>query len=310
MNAITTTGPHPLRPQNFGELMEFAKMAARSTMVPRDYLNKPENILLAIQMGSEIGLAPMQSLQNISVINGRPAVWGDAMLGLCRQSPTCQDVIERFEGDGKTLTAVCIAKRVGKEPVERRFSMEDAIQAGLASKAGTWQQYPQRMLQMRARGFALRDAFPDVLRGLISTEEAQDIPEDKFAGKTIEAEPSEREAVNEQVPLRAAAASTKKPDRVVDPAVYEAPPQSTPRRTVGQLLESVEIALRHATSRVEVDRILDVEEVLKLRSNLPADHPGILRLNALRADALDRYPPLPDEDDEVHIAGEELAASG
>jgi hypothetical protein len=32
------------------------------------------------------------------------------------------------------------------------------------------------MLQMRARGFALRDAFPDVLKGLITAEEAQDMP--------------------------------------------------------------------------------------------------------------------------------------
>jgi hypothetical protein len=73
MNAVTTTpsqkipsekvftGPQPLRPQNFGELVEFAKMAARSSLVPKDYLGKPENILLAIQIGSEIGLAPMQS---------------------------------------------------------------------------------------------------------------------------------------------------------------------------------------------------------------------------------------------------------
>jgi hypothetical protein len=36
------------------------------------------------------------------------------------------------------------------------------------------------MLAMRARGFALRDAFPDVLKGLITAEEAQDYPaEDK-----------------------------------------------------------------------------------------------------------------------------------
>jgi hypothetical protein len=34
---------------------------------------------------------------------------------------------------------------------------------------------------MRARGFALRDAFPDVLKGLITVEEAQDYPDDTAA---------------------------------------------------------------------------------------------------------------------------------
>jgi len=59
-----------------------------------------------------------------------------------------------------------------------RFSVEDAKRAGLWGKQGPWQAYPKRMLQMRARGFALRDAYPDVLKGLITTEEAQDYPEE------------------------------------------------------------------------------------------------------------------------------------
>lgn len=70
--------------------------------------------------------------------------------------------------------AVCIAKRHGSSPVTARFSVMDAKRAGLWTKAGPWQTYPRRMLQMRARSFALRDAFPDVLKGLISVEEALD----------------------------------------------------------------------------------------------------------------------------------------
>ena len=54
--------------------------------------------------------------------------------------------------------------------------MADAKRAGLAGKSGPWTQYPRRMLQMRARGFALRDAFPDLLRGLVTAEEAMDYP--------------------------------------------------------------------------------------------------------------------------------------
>jgi len=223
MNAVAKVAALPavLRPQNLTELTQFAQMAARSSMVPRDYIGKPENVMVAIQMGSEIGLAPMQSLQNIAVIGGRPAVWGDAMLGLCRQSPLCDDIEERTEGEGDKLTAICIAKRVGKKPVDGRFSVEDAKKAGLWNKAGPWQQYPKRMLQMRARSFALRDAFPDVLRGLVSAEEAGDMPPDTFNGTTIDATTEaspEREAINAAVPLRAAAAATPRAPRVTQPA--------------------------------------------------------------------------------------------
>jgi hypothetical protein len=57
-----------------------------------------------------------------------------------------------------------------------KFTVADAKKAGLWGKTGPWTQYPKRMLQMRARGFALRDAFPDVLKGLVTAEEAQDYP--------------------------------------------------------------------------------------------------------------------------------------
>ena len=175
MNALTIRQP-VLTPSTFGELVQFAKMASNSTLVPRDYAGKPENVMLAVQMGSELGLSPMQAIQNISVINGRPAVWGDAMLGLVRASPLCEDVIETVEGEGEARAATCTVKRRGATPVTVRFSAADAKRAGLLGKPGPWQQYPDRMMRMRARGFALRDAFPDVLRGLISGEEAADIP--------------------------------------------------------------------------------------------------------------------------------------
>lgn len=179
-----------LRPASFNELAQFANMAAKSAMVPPGFRNKPEDIMLAVQMGSELGLAPMQSLQNVAVINNRPSVWGDALIGLCRASPLCEDIAERIEGEGDNMVAVCTAKRRGATPVTVRFAVADAKKAGLWGKAGPWQQYPQRMLQMRARGFALRDAFPDLLKGLITAEEARDIPADKsdtFTGPTIEA---------------------------------------------------------------------------------------------------------------------------
>jgi hypothetical protein len=121
----------------------------------------------------------MQALQNIAVINGKPSVYGDAMMALVQASAVCEDVEEFFEGEGTpNPVAVCIAKRKNRKPVVAKFSVEDAKRAGLWGKQGPWSAYPKRMMQMRARGFALRDAFPDVLKGLISVEEAQDYPDE------------------------------------------------------------------------------------------------------------------------------------
>jgi len=157
------------------DAFRFSQMVAKSEFAPKDFRGKPESCLLAIQHGSEIGLSPMQSLQNIACINGRPAIWGDAALAVAMASPVCESVFENIEGDGEQMVATCIAKRRGYErPTVVRFSVADAQKAGLWGKSGPWTNYPRRMLQLRARGFALRDAFPDVLKGLVTAEEAQD----------------------------------------------------------------------------------------------------------------------------------------
>jgi hypothetical protein len=163
--------PGGLMPRDYGELIEFAKMVASSGMVPKSYNGNPGAVMVAVQMGAELGLTPMTSIRSIAVINGRPCLWGDAMLGLVVSNPQCQDVIETVEKG----VATCTVKRKNRSPVTRTFSWDDAKRAGLDGKQGPWQQYPKRMLAMRARGFALRDAFPDVLSGVYSREEIDDI---------------------------------------------------------------------------------------------------------------------------------------
>ena len=174
----TTRASTGLALQSFDDAFRFSKMVAASEFAPKDFKGKPESCMLAIQHGSEVGLSPMQSLQSIAVINGRPTIWGDAALALVQSSPVCEYVREYVEGQGDNLTAVCEAKRRGyPAPTVSRFSMADAKRAGLAGKSGPWSQYPERMLALRARGFALRNAFADALRGLITAEEAQDYPQ-------------------------------------------------------------------------------------------------------------------------------------
>ena len=174
---LTTQPTGGLSLQSFDDAFRFAKMVAASDFAPKDFKGKAESCLLAIQHGSEVGLSPMQSLQSIAVINGRPTIWGDAALALVQSSPVCEYVREYTEGEGDNLTAVCECKRRGyPAPTVSRFSVADAKKAGLWGKAGPWSSYSSRMMQVRARGFALRNAFADCLRGLVTAEEAQDYP--------------------------------------------------------------------------------------------------------------------------------------
>lgn len=184
MSSLTTTAG--FAPTSITEAIKFSEMLSKSQMVPRQYQGKPEDVLVCVQWGYEIGLAPMQALQNIAVINGKPSVYGDAAMALVLASPVCEGIEESIEGEGTANpVAVCVAKRKGRNPVRSTFSVEDAKRAGLWGKQGPWSAYPKRMLAMRARGFAIRDAFADVLKGLITAEEAQDYPDDRKPAKVM-----------------------------------------------------------------------------------------------------------------------------
>lgn len=177
-NEITKTDNQTfsLSPRNLDEAMKYAELLAKSSFVPKDFKGKPGDILVAVQMGAEMGLPPIQSLQNIAVINGRPSVWGDSALAICQNHPKYESIKENISGTGDSMVAECTIKRKGEEDYTVSFSVQDAKKAGLWGRQGPWSSYPKRMLQMRARGFALRDKFSDALKGMITREEAQDIP--------------------------------------------------------------------------------------------------------------------------------------
>jgi hypothetical protein len=159
-----------MTPQSLEAAMEMANLLAKSSMVPKEFIGNPGNIIVAIQWGAEIGLPPLQAMQNLAIINGRPALWGDAVMALVRGSGLLEDFREEVTDQGAT----CTVKRRGEQPVSRHFSVEDAKKAGLWGKQGPWQQYPKRMLQMRARSWAIRDVFTDVLKGINIKEVLED----------------------------------------------------------------------------------------------------------------------------------------
>jgi hypothetical protein len=176
--------PETFAPRTLAEAMEFAKLVLDSGFAPKAYQGKnPASIVIALQLGLELNLQPMQALQSIALINNTPAVFGDTALALIKASPNFDSIVETL--DETTMTATCMVKRRGQPPVTRTFSKVDATTAGLWAKAGPWTQYPKRMLQMRARSFAIRDQFPDVLKGIATAEEAQDYA----VGETIEGQP-------------------------------------------------------------------------------------------------------------------------
>lgn len=180
---VAGNSPRAIVPTDFEGAWRISQAVVAAQMAPRG-LDTVEKCTIAILHGLEVGLTPMMALQSIAVINGRPSLWGDGALGLIQSSGQLEDQDEHFEGEEGTdsFKAVCVLKRRGKpRPIVGEFSVADAKTAGLWTKRGRdgsptpWQTYWKRMLKARARAFALRDGFSDVLKGLSVAEEQEDV---------------------------------------------------------------------------------------------------------------------------------------
>lgn len=174
-----------LKLASIDDFYRFANYVVKSGLAPASY-KQPEQVVVGIQYGAELGMSPMQSLQSIAVINGKATLWGDALPGLVLGSGLVESLDETVTGTGDDMVATCSAKRKGvASPIVRTFSVADAKKANLWGKAGPWTQYQKRMLAMRARAFCLRDGFADVLRGVQIREEVEDY------GHSVRQEPTE-----------------------------------------------------------------------------------------------------------------------
>jgi len=182
---------------------ETAEMISNSDLVPKDYIGKPNNVFLAIQTGRSLGLDPFQSVKHLYTVNGRTSVFGDMMLALSQEDDKFIDCIEtkgelvKTEKHGMLPSwTECKVLVKDREPVIHRYTIEQAMQNPNFNKTGnkkTWENGKEkwvkvpgvwmingpRMMQMRPRSFALRDAFPGKLSGIYDEYEIQEIVETK-----------------------------------------------------------------------------------------------------------------------------------
>lgn len=199
----------PIVPTSFEDVQRLATMAVKSGLF-KDTKRRRNNdeqqdteeagaaaaealqakATMAIMQGLEVGLAPMQAIQQIAVINGRCTIWGDAVPALLWARGF--KINEWLDGSGDQAVAWCEITRPDGTVIKRSFSVDDAKRARLwderakvqkpgrnnstyqADNDSPWYRFPMRMLAMRARGFCWRDGAADVGRGLYTAEEAED----------------------------------------------------------------------------------------------------------------------------------------
>ncbi len=162
------------------DLVRYAEHLAHADLLPKQFVNRPANVLYAIEYGRTLGITPIAALTGIHVIEGKPSASSGLIGGLVRQAGHKL----RVRGDGRSATAQIIRADDPDWTYEVTWDLQRAEQAGLCQlkdgkpwardrngKPTSWEKYPAAMLKARAITEVARDACEDVLFGLHYTPE-------------------------------------------------------------------------------------------------------------------------------------------
>lgn len=158
-----------LAPRDTNEAFGLAERAVKSGLFSA--LKKPEEALVILLMGSELGLGPMQSLRSIYVVNGKPVLSADLLVALVRRSGECESwrVVESTD----TRCEIHTTRKGEKQAEVCVWTIERARKAKITGKP-TWDSYPAQMLKARCAAELARQVYPDVgIAGVYTPDEME-----------------------------------------------------------------------------------------------------------------------------------------
>jgi hypothetical protein len=268
-------------PQTFEETMRIGRAVVASGLAPAALIGKLEGddaaaaVAVAIMSGAELGLKPMVSLRSFTVINGRPALYGDGLINVVRMSGKVAYLRTGCEERNGKMVGFCEAKRLDTGEEKRvEFSQSDAERAGLwQTKAvvtkwnkwdkkneekpndSPWYRFPQRMLAWRAAGYCLRELFGDVLGGIRDEFEVREIADaEEMRDITPPAETVESKATPPKPPKPPAPPSAKTIEAKAEPEQEQATEPAS-EFVLGDFLDEIETTLAGAKDEADVEEI-------------------------------------------------------
>jgi hypothetical protein len=241
-------------PTNLDEAFRMAQILVSSGLTPRG-VDTPQKAFLIMAQGRELGLSTMQSLGNIYVVEGKVSLSSDLMAAMVLKSAVCEylRVVEMTPE-----RATYAAKRKGGNEFRFSFSWEDANKAGLTGRA-TYKANPADMLRHRALSKTVRAVFPDVVAGLYSRDEAEDMVDVSPRSTVAEVVHAAAETATQpalpaatKVRKRAPAAPVAAPVVQAQPVVVEEEPVAEQAAEQEQLEDAAPVAGPHRNEGGEI----------------------------------------------------------
>ena len=166
--------------ENFGQTKDIATALSNSDLVPPHFQKKPANVLIALEFAYRNDIAPFAAMQSMFVVHGRVGMSAAMAISLARKHNVWKSLRYKVEGKGESLSVTAIATMHDDTEVEATVTMQMAIIAGW-TKSAIYKSIPDQMLKYRAATFLIRSNFPEVLFGMQTVEELNDVDAAKKA---------------------------------------------------------------------------------------------------------------------------------
>lgn len=250
--------------ESFALLQRQAILLSESDLVPKEFKGKIANCVIALEMAQRVRASPMAVMQNLYIVHGKPS-WSSqfiiaAINNTGRYSPL------RFETKGEEMDSACRAWAIEKLTGERLdgpwVTMQMAKDEGWLDKSGSkWKTMPELMMRYRSGTFFGRLYAPEVLMGMQSSDEVNDITSENTGGAAALMEQFKKEEhkapINIEVEESTPATETEKTESLPE----EKPPRSS-RRSAAKTISPKE-KLSEALGKYCDGDMLMMQEVLK-----------------------------------------------
>lgn len=162
------------------QISKLANMYANSTMLPKDYINNPNNCFVALELASRMDVSPVLVMQNLYIVQGKPSWAGQACKALIDGSGKFKNSEYVMTGNVGDNTRGCylqaINTRTGKLVKGTEITLKMAQDEGWINKNGSkWRTMPEQMLKYRAAAFFARTECPETLMGFQTADEIEDV---------------------------------------------------------------------------------------------------------------------------------------
>lgn len=157
---------NPTAAMSIGEKQQYAELLAQASLLPKQYQRNPANVLLAMELGQSLSIPPIQAINEVHVIEGKPSASANLIGGLVRRAGHVLRI--RVDREAMAATAQIIRHDDPDYTFEVTWTMDDAKRAGSTNK-DNWKKYPIAMLKARAITEVAREACPEALMGISYT---------------------------------------------------------------------------------------------------------------------------------------------